>query len=229
VKVDGAALRSAWHRETLTFHDAEVVHDAAFGGDRLVWQHSETETTPSGISVSVLNGRPGMSDQGAGYPGAPVWRFDRGSAEMLLAWRLPPGVASEEHAAFNDPREADFPRAVGALGSECDISHPLRWDALLAPGGPGARALQQAGYGPLRFSVRSTVAAPLDFSRLPRHEGLFQMPPTPLPTHLKTITLQIGVREEQERHPFHLWVPIRDTFPPGWDADGSDSRYRNRP
>ena len=224
VAIDGTALRSVWREETLTFHDADVVHDAAFGGDRIVWEHPETKTTPSGVSVTALNGRPGVSDVGAGFPGGPVWRFDGGSAEMLLAWRVPPGIASEEHAALDAAREAEFPKTMGTLASEWNWSQPLLWDRLTLPGGPDAGALRRAGYSPLLLSVRSTV--PPDLSRLPRREGVFGVPPTPLPTHLLTITFQIGLREEQERRPFHLLVPVRAAFPRGWDADAADSRSR---
>jgi len=229
VKIDGAALRSAWRTETVTLHDAEVVHDAGFGGDRVVWRHPETVTTPSGISVTVLNGRVGMTDQGAGPPGAPVWGFTRGSAEMLLAWHLPPGFVSQEHAAFNDPHEAEAPRATGTLGSEWDTSRPMLRGALTVPdGGMDGAALERAGYTPLRFSLNSNKWQPLPPPSA-RHGGLSSLEAVPLLPHLKTITLRIGLREEQERHPFHLWVPVRAAFPPGWDADAADGRSRGGP
>lgn len=228
VEISGTAIRSAWHAETVTFHDAEVVRDAAFGGDRLVWDHPETETTASGISVSVLNGRPGVPDLGAGQPYDPVWDFAHGSAEMLLAWRLPPGVVSEEHAGFEAPRVANAPKAEGAFGSEWDCPRPWRpllRDALAAPGGQDMGALERAGYAPLRFSLRSNVWPPWPPPG-PLHDGFFQFKPVPLPAHLKTITLRVFLREEQERHPFRLCVPVRAAFPPGWDADAADSRSR---
>ena len=67
LKFDGLALRSSLHTETVTFHNADVVHEAAFGGDRVVWRQPEAQTTPSGITFLVLNGQPGGRGTGA-YP-----------------------------------------------------------------------------------------------------------------------------------------------------------------
>ncbi len=230
VEIKGDMIRARHRAETLTFHDADVVHDAGFGGDRIVWQHPETETTPSGISVSVLNARPGVRDQSPAPVYAPSWRFDSGSAELLLAWHLPPRVQSQEHAPLDADVEAAPPNASGLLKSEWDSSHPLlNTAALVLPrgsnvGGVSAATLLKNSSSQFRLIVSSTV--PPDYSHLPRREGLFQVPPTPLPRHLKTVTFQVWLKESIEVHPFRLLVPVHASFPPGWNPDGGDSRSK---
>ncbi|MBV9851385.1 MAG: hypothetical protein JO250_17080 [Armatimonadetes bacterium] len=225
IRIEGAMLRSAFRTETVTFHDAEIVRDAASGGDRVVWRHPETQTTPSGITLTVLNARPGVSDTPASPSGNPPWRFNDGSAELLLAWHLPPGIVSQEHAALNAPREAQGLETVGALKSEWDISRPLAWSALSVPGESDTQALARGGSTPVRLSITSSAPPIL---RAPLHEGLNALYPAPLPSHLKTITVQVTLREQQERHPFRLLVPVRASFPPGWNPDVADSRFRFR-
>ncbi len=208
VTLEGTAIRFAERTETVTFHDADVVWDAGFGGDRIVWRHPETQTTPSGIIVAVLNGRPGRRERydaqfgGGGSPGgrdaAPpalsaAW-YDRGHAELLLAWRLPAMFDSERHALPASPRVAGMPRGTGPLTITWDDARPDPWMRVTAPpGATSAEALTEAGFSLLRLSV-----------------GAPQRPPgTPLPRHLPTLTLQILLREEQERRPVRLVVPVR--------------------
>lgn len=225
VEIEGDMIRSRHRAETVTFHDADIVHDPGFGGDRVIWQHPETETTPSGISVTVLNARPGIRDQSTAPVYAPNWRFDSGSAEVLLAWYLPPGILSQEHAPLDAAQEAAPPQASGLLKSEWDSSHPLvNTPVLVLPGGDSAAALLKSSSSQFRLIVSSTV--PPDYSHLPRREGLFQVPPTPLPRHFKTVTFQVWLKEILEVHPFRLLVPVRVSFPPGWNPDGADSRSK---
>jgi len=267
IKIDGMALRSGERTETLTFHDAEVVHDAGFGGDRLVWRRPETETTPSGISVTVLNGRPGRRDTTPARPFGQAfgqdWWYDRGNAELLLAWRLPPGVVSGQRAARDAPRVAEPPQGVmpspGSVppGSVPPGAAPLlaSWDrtrpdpyagAVAAPGATDARRLTQAGSSLLRLSVwaaqapKRTMLPPPAFrpgrppapEMLPPYswrEGFDVLTATPLPHHLKTLTLQITLREEQEQRPVHLVVPVRPSLPPGADPNAPKPAPRPAP
>ena len=256
VKIDGTALRSALHTETLTFHDADVVYDAGFGGDRLVWHHPETVTTASGIRVTVLNGRPGRRDtnmpEGTNTPGGSFWWYDRGNAELLLAWHLPPGVVSGAHIGLSAPRVATPPRGVLSqpgrpappLQASWDDIHPDPYGRTTAPPGElDSRPLLQAGFTLLRVSVwaaqtpkqtplpmvRSQPVAKFQPGRPPMpaifppaplppyswRDGLHVFTATPLPRHLKTLTLQIPIREEQEQRPVHLVVPVRASLPPG--------------
>ena len=248
LKIDGAALRSALHTETLTFHDADVVYDAGFGGDRLVWHHPETQVTASGIRVTVLNGRPGRRDttmpEGTNAPGGQFWWYDRGNAELLLAWHLPPGVVSGAHIDPSVPHVATPPR--GVLRQPGRPAPPLQalWDdihpdpygrATAPPGGLDSRPLLQAGFTLLRVSVwaaqtpkqtpvpvarfqpgRPPMPASFPSAPLPPYswrDGFSVFTATPLPRHLKTLTLQIPLREEQEQRPVHLIVPIRASLP----------------
>ena len=232
IKIDGVGLRSATRTETLTFHDADVVHDAGFGGDRLVWQHPETETTPSGISVTVLNGLPGKRGPGVPQIGGPDWWYDRGNAELLLAWRLPHGMVAGPRASPALPRVAEPPQGGGPLRVVWDTTHPIpysRWSVL--PGAADGKPLIRAGYSLLRFSVwmpqtPKRTPAPLAFlpgrpptpETLPPYswrEGSDVLSAAPLPRHFKTLTLQISLREEQERRPLHFVVPVRPFLPPG--------------
>ena len=249
IKIDGMALRSALHSETLTFHDADVVYDAGFGGDRVVWHHPETQTTASGIRVTVLNGRPGKRDttlpEGTNARGGQFWWYDRGNAELLLAWHLPPGFASGAHAGFSAPRVATPPR--GVLRQPGRPAPPLQasWDNIhfdpygrttAPPGGLDSRPLLQAGFTLLRLSVWASQTPkqtpvpvarfqpgrppmPASFPSAPLlpyswRDGFHVFTATPLPRHLKTLTLQIPLREEQEQRPVHLVVPVRASLPP---------------
>ena len=256
VKIDGTALRSALHTETLTLHDADVVYDAGFGGDRLVWHHPETVTTASGIRVTVLNGRPGRRDtnmpEGTNTSGGSFWWYDRGNAELLLAWHLPPGFESSAHADLSAPRVATPPRGVLSqpgrpappLQASWDDIHPDPYGRTTAPPGEmDSRPLLHAGFTLLRVSVwaaQTPKQTPLPMVRsqpvarfqpgrppMPASSPSAPLPPyswrdgftvftaTPLPRHLKTLTLQIPIREEQEQRPVHLVVPVRASLPPG--------------
>lgn len=244
LRLDGAALRRAERTETVTFHDAEVVWDAGFGGDRIVWRHPETQTTASGISVTVLNGRSGKRDAPDPQPSSPSWWYDRGNAELLLAWHLPPGFVSGARATLDAPRVAGPPQGIAPPGAV-----PMRgltgagplltsWDSLrpdpyagavAPPGGVDARPLTQIGYSFLRLSVwgpqtpKRTMLprTPLPPETLPPYswrEGPEVFSATPLPRHLSTLSLQITLREEQEQRPVHLLVPVRPILPPGADT-----------
>ena len=198
VKIDGTAFRSAERTETLTFHNAEVVHDASFGGDRVFWRHVETQTSPSGVTVTVLNGRAGKRDTDFGRPGGPSWWYDRGNAELLLAWRLPPRFVSAQGAAPDAPRVVQPPHGTGPLLAVQDTLRPDAFVGRVAPpGATDARPLMRAGFRFLRLSVSA--------------------PGKPLPRHLPTLTLQIALHEEQEQWTVHLLVPVRAAFPPGAD------------
>ena len=193
IKIDGAALRAATHLETLTFHDADVVRDASFGGDRLVWQHPETETTSSGIAVTVLNGQPGKP--GPVPQTRQTWWYDHGNAELLLAWRLPPDIEPWENRPFSLPRVAGPLHGAGPFRTMPDTLRLTPFvGAVGPPGAKDARPLLRAGCSFLRLSV--------------------SMPGMPLPRHLKTLTLQLTLREEQERRAVHLVVPVRPGSPP---------------
>jgi len=204
VTMEGTAIRFAERTEAVTFHDADVVWDAGFGGDRIVWRHPETQTTPSGIIVAVLNGRPGRRDTtdlqpgGQGWPpGGQGWWYDRGNAELLLAWRVPARFESERHAVPTAPRVAGMPRGTGPLTITWDDARPDPWMRVTAPpGATDAGPLTEAGFSLLRLSVGATP-------------GTLGAPGTPLPRHLPTLTLQIPLREEQERRPVRLVVPVR--------------------
>ena len=272
VTLAGTAIRQASRTETVTFHDAEVVWDAGFGGDRIVWHHPETETTPSGIAVTVLNGRVGKRDTTAptspgqffGQPSGQEWWYDRGNAELLLAWRLPPGFLPGQHAALSIPRVALPPEGAappgggrlrtGVLAASWDSTRPAPYiRAVSLPGAAtDARPLARDGYDLLRLSVWAAQTPtrtpllplpPLLFSPpvypprhpfvpghpfvprrmpppapLPRYcwrDGPFVVKATPLPRHLAAITLHITIREEQERRPVRLVVPVSATLPPG--------------
>ena len=212
--MDGTGRRVATRTETLTFHDADVVYDAAFGGDRLVWRHPETETTRAGIAVTVLNGSPGKRGTNTARPGSPDWWYDRGNAEMLLAWHLPPGIVFRQRATADSPRVAEPPQGSGPLLAVWDTAHPApysRWSAL--PGATEGQPLIQTGSSILRLSVW----APPRPNGTPAPTFLLGPPPlsAPLPRHLKTLTLQITLHEEQERRSLHLVVPVRPSLPPG--------------
>lgn len=256
LKIDGTALRSGERTETLTFHDAEVVSDGGFGGDRVVWRRPETETTPSGISVTVLNGRPGKRDTTPARPSGQGfgqdWWYDRGNAELLLAWRLPPGVVSDQRAAPGAPRVAQPPQGFtgavrgvggGPLLASWDNTRPDPYAGAAAPpGATDARTLARAGYSLLRLSVwapqtpkRRMLPPPtLPPGRPPRparllnpedlppyswRDGPFVLTAAPLPRRLPAITLQITLREERERRPVHLVVPVWPALPPGADLN----------
>ena len=238
LKFDGLALRSSLHTETVTFHNADVVHEAAFGGDRVVWRQPEAQTTPSGITFLVLNGQPGGRGTGA-YP-PPVspsgnnslWWYDRGNAELLLAYRLPPGMKTGNEAKPNSPRVAEFPFGVTPLAASVDTLRPAPFALKVGvPGAVNARALQQAGYsflrvstwlsGPVKRTPKPLVLRPGGkpevLSPYSWREGPEIVTAQPLPRHLKTLSLQITVREQQEQRPFHLIVPVRASPPPAWD------------
>ncbi len=76
---------------------------------------------------------------------------------------------------------------------------------------------------PLSFALSSPGAPPqLLPQRLPRYmwrAGSDVLTATPLPRHLPALTFQITLREEQERRPFHLVVPVRAALPPGADPN----------
>ncbi len=251
----GSVIRQAARTETVTFHNAEVVHDAAFGGDRIVWRHSETETTPSGITVTVLNGTPGRREtiapasggsfhpeQGGGYyAGSDArrdregWWYDRGNAELLLAWRLPPGFQAAESAPLNAPRVASPARWAGGrpqpgvLTLSLDDTRPDPYvGAVAPPSGRDARVLARAGYTPLRLSVwaaqtpKRTPAPlpPVQSAPLPPYswrDGPSVVTATPLPRRLAALTFRITIREEQDRRPVRLVVPVSAALPPGAD------------
>jgi len=241
IKIDGAALRSGERTETLTFHDAEVVRDAGFGGDRLVWRRPETQTTPSGIAVTVLNGRRGRRDTTGARPGGQDWWYDRGNAELLLAWRMPPGFVSGQHAGRDAPRVAAPPQGTAPLLASWDSTRPDPYAGAVAPpGGVDARPLARASYSLLRLSVWSPQTpkrTPLPPSSLPPsslppyswREGFDVLTATPLPRRLKTLTLQITLREEQEQIPVHLVVPVRPSLPPGMNPNAPKSAPRPVP
>ncbi len=238
VTLEGTAIRFAERTETVTFHDADVVWDAGFGGDRIVWHHPETQTTPSGIAVTVLNGRPGRRDTTDAPPGGQGWWYDRGNAELLLAWRLPPGVVSGPRAALNAPRVAQPPQGVAPLLASWDNTRSDPYGRTTAPpGGVDSRPLTQAGFSLLRLSVwaagmpkRTPLPPPQTPKRTPLpgrpgapprfsnpedlppyswRDGPFVLTAAPLPRHLPTLTLQIPLHEEQERRPVRLVVPVR--------------------
>lgn len=264
LKIEGTALRSSLHTETVTLHNADVVHDAGFGGDRVVWQHPQTVTTPSGITVMVLNGRPGRRETTDSTPEDQSWWYNRGNAELLLAWRLPPGMVPGQSAPRNAPRVAEPPQGMEPSRADSAlIAEPLlaAWDnnrpapyagAVAAPGGVDARPLASAGYSFLRLSVwaptvpkRTLVPFPAPMmsprpgrpphpmrpflpARLSKPEvlppyswrdGPYIVTAAPLPRHLKTITLQITLREQQEKRPVRLIAPVLTSLPPGADPD----------
>ena len=72
VRVDGAMIRFAYRTETVTFRNAAVVQDGSLHLNRLVWRAPETETTPSGVSVTILNARPKIGDPQGGSNRQPV-------------------------------------------------------------------------------------------------------------------------------------------------------------
>jgi hypothetical protein len=237
LKLDGSVLQSSLHTEIVTFHDAEIIYDAAFGGDRVVWTHPETETTRSGITVTVLNGHSGRRGSGANplspAPfGTPSWWYDRGNAELLLAWLLPPGIVPDNQAKPNSARVASLPMGVSPLAVAVDTLRPAPFLLKVAPPGENdARPLFKAGYTPMRFStwlsgpVKRTLKPPIlkpgsKPEVLPPYswrEGQEIVTAKPLPRHLKTLSLQITLREQQEQRPFHLVVPVRSSPPPDWN------------
>jgi len=200
--LQGGVIRQATRTERVTFHGAEVVHDAGFGGDRIVWERPETETTASGISITVLNGRPGRRDTSVGQdfgqsPGRDWW-YDRANAELLVAWRLPPGVLPWARAPLGSPRVAPLgsprvaplgasppppdgapgaaPGAAGALLASPDTARPDPYPgAVRLPGGGDARALTRDGYSLLRLSVWPAQRPARVFSAA--HSPLPALPP----------------------------------------------------
>ncbi len=157
VTITGTAIRSSVRTEMVTFHNAKVVWDAGFGGDRIVWQRPETETTPSGIAFSVLNGRFGKLDTTVPPSDSQFnpqfWWYDRGNAELLLAWHLPPGMVSGQTAPLNAPRvallpsqfyspQADVPLEAGKIVATWDNFRPEPYmGAAAPPGEKNARGL----------------------------------------------------------------------------------------
>jgi hypothetical protein len=218
VRVDGEFVRFAYRTEKVTFHDAEVVQDGSSGVNRLVWRTPETQTTPSGISITVLNRRT-MAGEAKGDQN---WRFEGGNVPLLLAWHLPAGCMPARQAPLDAVLEAELPRVAGAPVSGPDDMTPAPdWASLAIPGQANARALTLGGYEPICLAANAAPPAPA-----PEDEGggaSFVPPPSP-PRSLKTVTLTIVVREQKEVHPFHLLLPVEASFPSGWDPDTADGR-----
>jgi hypothetical protein len=218
VRVDGEFVRFAYRTEKVTFHDADVVQDSASGVNRLVWRTPETQTTPSGISVTVLNRRSGARVA----KGDQNWRFEGGNVPLLLAWHLPAGCVATEHAPLDASLEAEPPRIAGTPPSAWNDAIPAPdWAALAVPGQADARALVRGGYVPLCLTASAASTPPV-----PEDEGggASFVPPPSSPHSLKSVTLTIMVREQQEAHPFHLLLPVEAKFPSGWDPDLADGR-----
>ena len=252
--LQGSVIRQGTRTESVTFHDAEVVRDAGFGGDRLVWRHPETETTASGIRITVLNGRPGRRDTGGELPSGSGfgqgfgqgfgrdWWYDRANAELLVAWRLPRGVLPWAHAPLDSPRVASLgamgkaPAASGALLASPDTIRPDPYaGAAHLPGGGDARVLTRAGYSLLRLSVWAAQTPTRVFSAAPAplppnswREGPFVASGRPLPRRLPSLTLFVTFREEKERRALRLVVPVRAApHPPAtppWNGSGEHDK-----
>ena len=221
VRVDGEMIRFAYRKETVTFHDAQVVQDSPSGVNRLVWPTPETETTPSGIEVTVLNRRPAKEDPNR-EADSEYWRFEGENVPLLLAWHLPAGCVPARSASLDAPLEADLPQEEGVSSGGDAIPAP-DWSSLAVPGQADARSLARGGYAPLCLAVAAvppvSPSAPADDG-----EGLVYVPPPSPRRDLKMVTLTILVREQQEVRPFHLLVPVGASFPRGWDPDAADGR-----
>ena len=221
IRVDGEMIRFAYRKETITFHDAKVVQDSPSGVNRLVWPTPETETTPSGIAVTVLNRRLAKEDphaEGATSIG------DLRARTSLCSW---PGICRRDLCLPGPLLWTHLSRPIRPRKWERLLkarrSPAPDWSALAAPGQADAHSLERGGYVPLCLAV---AAAPQPHPSVQADDdgGLVYVPPPSPRRDLKTVTLTIFVREQQEIRPFHLLVPVGASFPPGWDPDAADGR-----
>ena len=218
----GAMIRFAYRTETVTFHNAAVVQDGPLHVNRLVWRTPETETTPSGISVTVVNARTGTGDSSGGVAGSQYWRFEAADAPLVVAWKLPPGFVPMAKSHWDTPHSADAPKVAGSPGSSgSDFVTIPDWSALTVPGQDNADTLARRGYQSLCLAVAATTPTP---SPVDEGNGLQFVPPPSAPRALNTVTLTIRISEQQEIHPFHFLVPVGASFPRGWDPNEADGQ-----
>ena len=235
LRVEAEAVRYAYQWETLAFKNASLQRDPASGHWEVCWQKAQTLTTPSGISVVVLNRRPG--DTPRATPG-PVWNMQT-AAELWLAWRVPPGAATPGTAGAS---VQEFPPGVPPPLST--ISPPFSersptWNDVWLPGTPPPvavpdsrgrvhapplsttplAALSHGGYQVVHLWVDDPRVLASPALGLPGGT-----PPPPLPARLATLPVVVGKRGIVERHPIHLIVPIQAHFPTGWNPDDADGR-----
>lgn len=243
--LEGEVARAAYRYETVVLHDADVLYDATTRRWRVVWRHAQTVTTPSGVSVTALNARPGRA-----VPPGSLFLTPAGGAELLLAWHAPlmlqGDIPPEKRLDIPPDLGGDNPTSSTVLSLALPPigSGPLRltrdegiwpdWHQVWVPDLPLPAPIRSltgrmiapptaaTPLGPFARAgwqpLRYAVCAGAITPRLRLVRAGSAAPSPRLPRHLNAVSLRIPLRTEVEHHPFTLVVPVTPHLPPGWET-----------
>lgn len=221
LQLRGALVHYQTRREPLIFHDADVQPAPTGAGRRLVWRAPQQQTTPSGVTVAVLNARaPFAGGPDEFFPDFIVdsrsreMRWPRplrlGEGELRLAWS-PRAVVRFPGANPQGPAPQVWGLEVG--GNLRLTGGPLAartWEGVWLPGAPPPLPPPppfdaHRPYLPRRPNPLSPL---VHGGFLPVGLRVASPGPAPLPAHLRDVTVTVLTRVEVERRPFVLTVPV---------------------
>lgn len=221
LQLRGVLVRYQTRREPLTFHDADMQPAPTGMGRRLVWRAPQQQTTPSGVSVMVLNARaPVAGTPDEFFPDfivdsrSPEMRWPRplhpDESDLRLAW-CPRTVVHFPGADPHGPAPQVWGLEVGGSLRLTGGPLPARtWEGMWMPGAPPPSP-PPPPFDPRRPALprRPNPLSPLvrgGFSLLGLRVA--SPGPAPLPAHLRDVTITVLTRVEVERRPFILTVPV---------------------